>query len=65
MPKMLRACRRDHSEAVKILKTDLRIFQTLNNEIYQELTSLLALDDFRWSLVPQSSPDQKLAAVSS
>ena len=32
---------------MKILKTDLRIFQTLNNEIYQELTSLLALDDFR------------------
>lgn len=40
-------CRRDHTEAVKILKADLRIFQTLNNEIYQELTSLLALDDFR------------------
>lgn len=32
---------------MKILKADLRIFQTLNNEIYQELTSLLALDDFR------------------
>jgi hypothetical protein len=47
MPRMLCTCRRDHSEAVKILKTDLRIFQTLNNEIYQELTSLLALDDFR------------------
>jgi len=43
----LHAHRRDHAEAVKILKADLRIFQTLNNEIYQELTSLLALDDFR------------------
>jgi hypothetical protein len=58
MSRMLRAYRRDHSEAVKILKTDLRIFQTLNNEIYQELTSLLALDDFRWIITTSACRSQ-------
>ena len=43
-------CRKDHIGAIKILKKDLRIFQALNQEIFNELTSLLTLDDFR--LVP-------------
>ena len=48
------ASRKDHIGAIKILKRDLRIFQALNQEIFNELTSLLTLDDFRcevcWSL---------------
>ena len=39
--------RKDYSEAVKILRKDLVVFQAVNRETFLELTSLLTLEDFR------------------
>jgi hypothetical protein len=39
--------RKDYAEAIKVLRQDLVVFQAVNRETFLELTSLLALEDFR------------------
>ncbi|KAJ0014099.1 hypothetical protein Pint_19719 [Pistacia integerrima] len=39
--------RRDKAKALEILETDLKVFSTLNEEGYKELTQLLTLRNFR------------------
>ncbi|OIV95906.1 hypothetical protein TanjilG_27010 [Lupinus angustifolius] len=39
--------RRDKARAVEILVNDLKVFSTLNEDLYREITHLLTLDNFR------------------
>ncbi|XP_073012223.1 protein TPR1-like isoform X1 [Typha latifolia] len=39
--------RHDRAKAVEILVKDLKVFSTFNEELYKEITQLLALDNFR------------------
>ncbi|KAF1882284.1 hypothetical protein Lal_00038930 [Lupinus albus] len=39
--------RRDKAKAVEILVNDLKVFSTLNEDLYKEITHLLTLDNFR------------------
>jgi hypothetical protein len=41
--------RKDYTEAIKVLRQDLVVFQAVNRETFLELTSLMALEDFRFA----------------
>lgn len=43
--------RQDHARAVEILRKDLKVFSTFNDELYKEIAMLLTLSDFRYNFI--------------
>lgn len=41
--------RGDHAKAVEVLRKDLKVFSTFNEDLFKEITMLLTLQNFRYN----------------
>ena len=46
--------RHDRAKAVDILVKDLKVFSAFNEDLFKEITQLLTLDNFRYSLTEEN-----------